>query len=182
MPLTVLPVKGPDIPNCIALRASVLGSLVIGRPPADAAYMTAAETALHVDLVHHHDYIHHLKVVDTDDEESKIVAYAKWEVYEHGRPDMHMLKDWKQAVERTDEDGVFKEVASDDKYIGLRRLAAEYFAETNMKIGESPHLLDFKLGQFGLEDERMTSMVWKVEGEASEAERGGGKHGNGGVR
>lgn len=73
-----------------------------------------------------------------------MIAYAKWEVYEHGRPDLERLREpMRQADEEVDEFGLLREVAH------------EYFCRCNGEAGKKGHLrksLDFRTisrNQFG---------------------------------
>ncbi|KAK7744807.1 hypothetical protein SLS62_010040 [Diatrype stigma] len=106
MPLVVRPVEHADVAQCINIRIASLGSLVIGRPPPYPGYLQQQEPALHEDLDDNrrHRYTHHLKVLDIptglahehEHEQGVIIAYAKWETYEHRRPDLDTLRQQKQ--------------------------------------------------------------------------------------
>ncbi|EUC47629.1 hypothetical protein COCMIDRAFT_3424 [Bipolaris oryzae ATCC 44560] len=126
--LSVHSVKYADIPSCVALRTETLGSLVIGRPPPYPGYQEDQISSIRDDLANKKN-VYHLKVIDkaTDDE---IVAYAKWEIYEHGRPDLEGLK---QPM-----DEVSKQV---DQYGRLREAAHQYFCSRNGELGKHPHIL-----------------------------------------
>lgn len=121
------PVKHADVAKCVALRIASLGSLVIGRPPCYPGYAQDQEASVHSDL-ESSPYVHHLKVVDPEDE-GEIMAYAKWEVYIHGRPNLEKLH---QPMEQSD-----KEV---DQFGTLREAAHEYFSRRNGEMGKHPHL------------------------------------------
>lgn len=45
-------------------------------------------------------YVRHSKVVDPEDE-GEVMAYAKWEVYPEGRPDLEKLR---QPMKRSDKE------------------------------------------------------------------------------
>jgi hypothetical protein len=127
MPLTILPVSHIDVPACISLRISCLGSLVIGRPPPYPGYIEHQEASLHHDL-DHSSHIHHLEVVDTLTGE--IIAYAKYELYPQGRPDIEYLK---QSLNTNHK--------SVDQYDQLRKVAHEYFSTCNSgEMGQRPHI------------------------------------------
>jgi hypothetical protein len=125
--LVVRSVEHVDVAQCIELRVKTLGSLVIGRPPSYPGYAESSEASVHKDL-DNSPHVHHLKVVDPENEE-EIIAYAKWEVYEHGRPDLDNLR---QPMEESD-----KQV---DRYGRLREAAHEYFCSRNGEMGKHPHL------------------------------------------
>jgi hypothetical protein len=125
--LLVRPVTHQDAIRCIQLRTASLGSLVIGKPPPYPGYVGQQITSLHNDLAHK-PHIHHLKVVETETGEP--IAYAKWEMYPHGRPDLEQLT---QPM-----DEASKNV---DQYGRLREAAHEYFSTRNGgEMGRTPHL------------------------------------------
>jgi len=127
MPLVVRSVEHADVANCISLRIASLGSLVIGRPPPYPGYAEEAEASVHNDL-DKNPHVHHLKVVDPDNE-TDIMAYAKWEVYKHGRPDLEQLREaMKMPIEEV------------DQYSQLRIAAREYFCRRNGDMGKHPHI------------------------------------------
>jgi hypothetical protein len=128
--LIVRPVEHADVSSCVNLRVTSLGSLVIGRPPPYPGYISASEESIHNDI-DNNPHVHHLKVIDPDNE-SEVMAYAKWEVYEHGRPDLENLR---QPMKQSD-----KEV---DSYGKLREAAHEYFCRRNGDMGPHPHLRKF---------------------------------------
>ncbi|KAI0023919.1 hypothetical protein F4780DRAFT_776149 [Xylariomycetidae sp. FL0641] len=129
MSLVVRPVEHADVAQCVGIRVASLGSLVIGRPPPYPGYVEEQEASLHRDLERKPPHVRHLKAVDPDDER-EVVAYAKWEVYEHGRPDLDRLRD----VPRRAEPDV-------DQYGRLREAADEYFSRRNGEMGKYPHIL-----------------------------------------
>ena len=127
MPLTVRPVEHADVAHCVSIRVASLGSLVIGRPPPYPGYVEEQEALLHKHL-DNSSYVHHLKVVDSTNE-SEAIAYAKWEVYKNGRPDLEKLR---QPMGK-DEKNV-------DKFELLREAAHEYFCRCNGNMGRHPHM------------------------------------------
>lgn len=130
MPLVVRPVEHADVAQCISLRVSSLGSLVIGRPPPYPGYVEEQEAIMHKDL-DSPSHAHHLKVLDTENDK-EVVAYAKWEVYEHGRPDLDKLR---TSMKESDKDV--------DQFGLLREAAHDYFCSRNGKMGQHPHLREF---------------------------------------
>lgn len=92
MALEVRAVEHADIGQCMSIRVASLGSLVIGRPPPYPGYVEESEVSLHDDLKGEKPYIHHLKVVNPGSKTEEVLAYAKWEVYKHGRPDLERLR------------------------------------------------------------------------------------------
>ncbi|CAG8974598.1 hypothetical protein HYALB_00004396, partial [Hymenoscyphus albidus] len=117
-----------DVTDCIGSRTASLGSLVIGRPPPYPGYVEEQEASLHKDL-DQSPHVHHLKVVDSENG-GEAFAYAKWEVYEHGRPDLVKLREpMKQSDKEVDQFGL------------LREAAHEYFCHRNGEAGKRPHLL-----------------------------------------
>lgn len=131
MPLVVLPVEHRDVARCVAIRVASLGSLVIGRPPPYPGYIEDQEATVHNDL-DSSPCVRHLKVVDPEDE-GEVMAYAKWEVYPEGRPDLEKRR---QPMKRSD-----KEV---DQFGRLREAAHEYFSGRNGEMGKHPHLRKFR--------------------------------------
>lgn len=127
MPLVVQPVEHQDVTQCVDLRVASLGSLVIGRPPPYAGYVEAQESSLHKEI-DNSSHVRHRKVVDTENEE-EVLASAKWEVYEHGRPDLEKLR---APMQRSD-----REV---DEFGLLREAAHDYFCRRNGEMGKHPHL------------------------------------------
>jgi len=127
MNLEVRPVEHADVPQCVALRVASLGSLVIGRPPPYPGYVQDQEASVHRDI-DEKPHVHHLKVVDPDHDE-EVMAYAKWEVYPDGRPDLEQLR---QPMKQSD-----KEI---DQFGRLREAAHEYFCRRNGEMGKHPHL------------------------------------------
>lgn len=92
--------------------------------------MEESEASLHDDLKGEKPYIHHLKVVDPGSKTVEVLAYAKWEVYKHGRPDLERLRQ-----PPTDE-----EPAKVDEFGELRAVARRYFSSRNGEMGKSPHI------------------------------------------
>lgn len=113
--------------QCVKIRIDSLGSLVIGRLPPYPGFAEDQEAAVHKDI-DRRPHVHHLKVVDTEDEH-EIIAYAKWEEYEKGRPDLEELSQpMKQSTKAV------------DKFGRLREAAHEYFCARNREKGKHPHL------------------------------------------
>lgn len=129
--LVVRPVQHTDVSQCVGIRVATLGSLVIGRPPPYPGYVEEAEAAIHDDLDSEPPHVRHLKVVDPDDAD-QVKAYAKWEIYKEGRPDLENLRKLQNASEPTE-----------DEFGKLRKAAHEYFSTRNGKMGEHPHLCEF---------------------------------------
>ncbi|KAJ9604420.1 hypothetical protein H2200_011256 [Cladophialophora chaetospira] len=127
MGLVVRPVEHADVAQCVALRVASLGSLVIGRPPPYPGFTPGQEASVHNDLDNSAN-VHHLKVVDPANEE-EIIAYAKWEVYNSGRPDLEKLR---LPMQKSD-----MEV---DQFGRLRAAAHEYFCRRNGDMGKRPHI------------------------------------------
>jgi hypothetical protein len=127
MPLVVLPVEHADVSQCINLRIASLGSLVIGHPPPYPGYAEESEASVHRDL-DSSPHVHHLKVVDPENE-GEVIAYAKWEIYPHGRPDLEKLR---EPMEKADEEV--------DQFGLLRRTAHDYFCRRNGEMGKHPHI------------------------------------------
>lgn len=72
--------------------------------------------------------MHHLKVIDKE-ADGEIIAYAKWEIYEYGRPDLEALK---QPI-----DEALKQVG---QYGRLREAAHQYFGSRDGELGKHPHI------------------------------------------
>lgn len=125
--LEVRPVEHLDVARCVQIRIDTLGSLVIGRPPPYPGFSEDQEATVHRDI-DHSPHVHHLKVVDPDDEH-EIMAYAKWEVYEKGRPDLKQLS---QPMDESDK--------AVDRFGRLREVAHDYFCTRNGEKGKHPHL------------------------------------------
>jgi hypothetical protein len=71
-------------------------------------------------------HVHHLKVVDA----GQIIAYAKWEIYPAGRPDLEQLKQLMDEQSRCV-----------DQYGKLREAAHAYFSRCNGgPMGSRPHI------------------------------------------
>ena len=87
MPLRVLPITHSDVAKCIHFRITCLGSLVVGCLPPYPSYRRDQEAVVNHELNNSSNHIHHLKVIGTDSEDD-IVAYAKWEIYKLGRPEI----------------------------------------------------------------------------------------------
>ncbi|KAI1131411.1 hypothetical protein F5Y10DRAFT_233608 [Nemania abortiva] len=127
--LAVRPVELADVTECARMRVAALGSLVIGRPPPYAGYVEE-QAASFKSAIENQPHVRLMKVVDPE-KEDEILSFAKWEVYEHGRPDLDKLR---QPMNAHD-----KEV---DEFGALREAAHEYFSSRNGgKMGENPHLL-----------------------------------------
>lgn len=125
--LEVRPVEHLDVARCVQIRIDTLGSLVIGRPPPYPGFSEDQEATVHRDI-DQSPHVHHLKVVDPDDEH-EIMAYAKWEVYEKGRPDLKQLS---QPMDESDK--------AVDRFGRLREVAHDYFCTRNGEKGKHPHL------------------------------------------
>lgn len=117
-----------DIAQCVRIRVDTLGSLVIGRPPSYPGFLEDKEATVHRDI-DTSPHVHHLKVVDPDDE-YEVMAYAKWEVYEKGRPD---LEDLRKQMEES--------AKAVDQFGRLREVAHDYFCTRNGDKGKYSHLL-----------------------------------------
>lgn len=129
MTLEVRLTEHADVAACIAIRIATLGSLVIGRPPPYPGYVEESETSMHNDL-DTKPHVYHLKVVDSE-HDTEVLAYAKWEVYEQGRPDLEQLQ--KALTEPDDE-------PASDQFGALSRAATQYFCSRNGEMGKFPHL------------------------------------------
>lgn len=129
--LLVGPVEHTDVSQCIAIRVATLGSLVIGRPPPYLGYVQEAENSVHEDLDTSGHHVHHMKVVNHNNE-GKVLAYAKWEIYPNGRPDLDKLA--------RPMSGADKRV---DKYGALREAANNYFSTRNGAMGRHPHIRSY---------------------------------------
>lgn len=128
MGLAVRPVELTDVAECARMRVAALGSLVIGRPPPYAGYVEE-QAASFKSAIESQPHVRLMKVVDPENED-EILSFAKWEVYKHGRPDLHKLR---QPMNAHD-----KEV---DGFGALREAAHEYFSSRNGgEMGETPHL------------------------------------------
>lgn len=125
--LLVRPVQHADIATCADLRTATLGSLVIGRPPPFPGYKEDQMASIKNDL-DNKPHVYHLKVVDTESDD-EMIAYAKWEIYTHGRPDLEGLK---QPMD--------EESRKVDQYGRLREAAHEYFCTRNGEMGKHPHI------------------------------------------
>jgi len=123
--LLIQPVLHNEAMKCVQIRTASLGSLVIGRPPAYPGYLEDQVATIQNDLINK-PHVRHLKVVDV----GQIIAYAKWETYPTGRPDLEQLK------QPMDEQS--KRV---DQYGKLREAAHEYFSRCNGgPMGCRPHI------------------------------------------
>ena len=132
MTLAIRSVDHADVPQCISLRVASLGSLAIGRPPPYPGYVEEAEASVHRDIDQYKAektfHVRHLKVVNTENEE-EVIAYAKWEIYENGRPDLDKLR---KPMDPRDEEV--------DQYGRLREAAHAYFCARNREMGKQPHI------------------------------------------
>ncbi|KAI3317617.1 hypothetical protein HD806DRAFT_514597 [Xylariaceae sp. AK1471] len=129
MGLAVRPVEVTDVAECARMRVAALGSLVIGRPPPYSGYVEE-QAASFKSAIESQPHVRLMKVVDPENED-KVLSFAKWEVYEHGRPDLDNLRQPMNAHHR--------EV---DEFGELRKAADEYFTSRNGgEMGETPHLL-----------------------------------------
>ncbi|KAJ0119219.1 acyl-CoA N-acyltransferase [Diaporthe amygdali] len=126
--LAVRPVEHTDVTECVKIRIDSLGSLVIGRLPEYPGFAENQEATIHRDI-DDSPHIHHLKVVDPENE-LEIIAYAKWEVYKNGRPDLWKLS---QPMEES--------AKAVDGFGPLREVAHNYFCTRNGEKGKHPHLL-----------------------------------------
>jgi hypothetical protein len=84
MTILVLPVEHADVRSCIKVHVAGMGSSAVGNLKTYYGYEEEQKARTHSDINRRPD-VHHLKLVDTE-EGNEIIAYAKWEVYEHGRP------------------------------------------------------------------------------------------------
>ena len=130
MPLIVEPIRQEDIPQCVEIRTSSLGLLVIGRPPPYPSFKTEQISSIENNLLNS-KHVHFMKVVDTE-QENEILAFAKYEVYEHGRPDLERLA---QPASRSD--------FEIDEFGALREAAHDYFCKRNGEMGKHPHICRF---------------------------------------
>ncbi|EME81737.1 uncharacterized protein MYCFIDRAFT_139216 [Pseudocercospora fijiensis CIRAD86] len=125
MQLSVRPVEHADVAQCIKIRIDTLGSLVIGRPPPYPGYAQESEDKV-PDEIEKRTYVQHLKVVDVDNEDI-VMAYAKWEIYPQGRPDLDQLrKPMDPADKEVDQYGSLREAAHDYFCIPKRMYGGEY--------------------------------------------------------
>ncbi|KAK3634609.1 hypothetical protein LTR56_015189 [Elasticomyces elasticus] len=128
MSLVALPIEHGDVSQCIDIRVAALGSLVIGQPPSYPGYVEGSIATVHNDL-DDKPWVHHLKVVDRS-APHEVMAYAKWEIYSKGRPDLDMLR---EPMDPND--------ALVDDFGLLRKAAHEYFSHCNGEMGKRPHIL-----------------------------------------
>ena len=135
--LQVRPVQYADVASCAALRTATLGSLVIGHLPPFPGYQEDQMTSIESDLANK-PHVHHLKVVDTDGNDN-IIAYAKWQIYKHRRPDLEAL-----------EQPIGEASKCVDRYGRLREAAHEYFCSRNGQMRKHPHVREFGQGQIVL--------------------------------
>lgn len=77
-------------------------------------------------------HVHHLKVVDTENDE-EVMAYAKWEIYPHGCPDLDALS---KPIDPADK--------AVDSFGPLREAAHECFCRCNGEMGKHPHIRESK--------------------------------------
>ena len=129
MHLDVRPVEHGDVTRCIDIRIECLGSLVIGNLPPYPGYREEQEASIHYDL-DHNPHVRHWKAVDS--ERREVIAYAKWEIYEHGRPDVKKVESPKDSAP--------KKV---DGYWRLREAAKDYFQGRYRKLVNVPHIRMF---------------------------------------
>lgn len=127
MSLEIRPVEHADAAQCVGIRVASLGSLVIGRPPPYPGFVQEQEASLHNDL-DNNPHVRYVKVVDTENDE-EVLAYAKWEVYERGRPDLDKLR---QPMRQDD--------LQVDEFGRLREAAHAYFSHRNGEMGKHPHI------------------------------------------
>lgn len=125
--LVVQPVEHADVAQCVKIRIDSLGSLVIGRPPPYPGFTDDQEATIHKEI-DSSTRVHHIKVIDPE-YEHEIMAYAKWEVYENGRPDLEELS---QPMEEP--------AKAVDQFGRLREVAHDYFCTRNGEKGKQPHL------------------------------------------
>ena len=127
--LVVRPVQHADVEQCVNIRVKTLGSLVIGRPPPYPGYVENSIASLHTDIEKDESHIRHLKVVDLEGDQHEVIAYAKWEIYHHGRNDL-------ESLSRPMQEGS----GEVDEFGGLREAAHEYFGRCNGEMGKRPHI------------------------------------------
>lgn len=135
MSLSVQPITSLDISQCVDIRIASLGSLVIGRPPPYAGFQEEYAASIRKDL-EQKPHVHHLKVVNPNDQD-QVIAYAKWEVYASGRPDLDKLA---QPIDPAD--------LKVDQFGTLRSAAHEYFCRCNGEMGKRPHICKVAISFF----------------------------------
>jgi hypothetical protein len=130
MTLKCVLVEYDDVETCVRIRIDSLGSLVVGHLPAYESYEQDSIVRTRREIKNPKDYshIHHMKVYDAENP-GEIMAYAKWEVYENGRPDLEKLRDLEEIP-----------LKPDDQYLNLRQDAHKDFCAKNAEIGKEPHI------------------------------------------
>ena len=121
----VRPVEHVDVARCVDIHIKCLGSLIAGKLQSFPGYREVQEASIHNDI-DHNPHIHNWKVVDAESRD--IIAYAKWEVYEHDRLDM---KDAQESKDTT-----LKKV---DEHWRLRQAAYDYCMGRYRQLTDVPH-------------------------------------------
>ena len=147
--LELEPLEYDDVETCVRIRIEGLGSLVVGHLPVYEGYEQDSINRKREEIAHpeKHPHVHHMKVVDMENP-NQIIAYAKWEVYKNGRPDLEDL----QKAERVPEN-------PNDEYLKLRQEAYKYFCLKNAEIGKEAHIRKYSMLQIPL-----PNASWKGHG------------------
>lgn len=98
MPLEIRVLEETDVPTFVSIMAAAMQPSPVGRAMHESTpyptYLRFQKEKLFRTL--HTPHIHHLKVVDTDN--NAVLAYATWEFYENGRSD-EQLKELEEPFE-----------------------------------------------------------------------------------
>jgi hypothetical protein len=132
MTLEVHPIESADAGACVDIRIERLGSLVIGRPIPDpkSGYRDGRIASIERDLKDR-SHVHNLKIIDTK-MKNRIIAYARWEIHQCGRPPSNVL-----AIPK---DKAAKEIEVVQALSELRHDMDVYFRARDKEIGNKPHI------------------------------------------
>jgi hypothetical protein len=132
MTLEVHPIESTDAGACVDIRIERLGSLVIGRPIPDpkSGYRDGRIASIERDL-NDRPHVHNLKIIDTE-MKNRIIAYARWEIHEFGRPSSN--------VSATPKDNAAKGIDEVQELLELRHDMNVYFRARDKEIGNKPHI------------------------------------------
>ncbi|KAL1637686.1 hypothetical protein SLS58_009217 [Diplodia intermedia] len=160
MPLEIRRLEDADVPQFVTITTAALGTSGIGRAmhddPPHPAYVERRKEKVRKSLGKPN--FHHLKVVDTDNND-EIIACAVWEVFPNGRSDED-LRELEQPFQPIVEEG--------ERFCRFQKHFFGYLGRVRLQMGKAPHYCAMLI-RWGTEQADKAGLICFLE--ASEAGR-----------
>ncbi|KKY13158.1 hypothetical protein UCDDS831_g09278 [Diplodia seriata] len=131
MPLEIRRLEDADVPHFVTITTAALGTSGFGRAmhddPPHPAYVERRKEKVRKSLGKPN--LHHLKVVDTDNND-EIIACAVWEFFPNGRSDED-LRELEQPFQPVVEEG--------ERFCRFQQHFFSYLGRVRLQMGKAPH-------------------------------------------